>query len=307
MPLTAPIFDIKRYAVHDGPGIRTTFFLKGCPLRCLWCQNPESMDGRQVVAFAPQKCVGCGECARVCGKLDDTLRLPRAQCALCGDCVKVCYAGARSFAYTDYTPERILAIALEDEPFFRASGGGVTFSGGECLLHGAFMFEALKLCHDAGIHTTVDTCGAIPRQAFEAVLPYTNLFLYDIKLMDNARHLAYTGRENGEILKNAQALCRSGAQVVIRVPLIPGHTDAAEDVRAIGRFIRDALDMRVVRVELLPYNQLAQTKYGNQTAWTDGGLGEYPLPGLETQSPEYLSSLSDALMKLGVPVYCESL
>ncbi len=305
--MKAEIFDIKRYAVHDGPGIRTTFFLKGCPLRCLWCQNPESMHREQEILFTEIKCIGCGACQQVCGKLDPMLRIPREACTLCGKCVAACKTGARHFAARLLSPEEVTALACEDRVFYDLSGGGVTFSGGECLTHSHFMKQTLRLCKEAGLHTTVDTCGFVPLETFKQVLPLTNLFLYDIKVLDSTRHKEYTGKSNELILSNVKALALGGANLIIRVPLIPGYTDRPEDIKALGDFILKELKNRIVRVELLQYNRLAASKYGSTTIYTDGGPGEYPLPDLEPQTKEYISHLSHILSKMGIPVFCETL
>lgn len=305
--MKAEIFDIKRYAVHDGPGIRTTFFLKGCPLRCLWCQNPESMHRGQDILFTRIKCIGCGACLEACGKLDQTLRLPRELCTQCGSCVAACKTGARHFAAKLLSPEETAALALEDQIFYDLSGGGVTFSGGECLMHADFMEHTLRLCKESGLHTTVDTCGFVPFETFERILPFTDLFLYDIKVLDPARHKEYTGRSNELILSNVKALALKGASLIIRVPLIPGHTDSPKNMEALGAFILEELDNRILRVELLQYNRLAASKYGNTTIYTDGGPGEYPLPDLEPQTKEYISYLSSILAEKGICVFCETL
>ena len=306
MSVTAPFFDIKHFAVHDGPGIRTTFFLKGCPLHCLWCQNPESIDPRPAIAFTAVKCIGCGACAATCGKLDSSLRLPRRECSLCGSCVKACPTGAREFVSKSYTPDEVLEIALEQRPFFEASGGGVTFSGGECLTHPEFMSRTLELCSRSGISAAVDTCGAVSWECFIPILPYTSLFLYDIKVMDEARHRAYTGMDNRLILSNLKKLCAAGAKVIIRIPLIPGYTDSPEDIAATGRFIAEELGRKVVRVELLPYNPLAASKYGSRLIWSDCSYGEYPLPELKVQEAKTMEALADILHRMDIPVYAES-
>ena len=303
----ARIFDVKHYAVHDGPGIRTTFFLMGCPLRCLWCQNPESQKDETVITFTPMKCIGCGKCYEVCGKLNENLQLPREQCELCGKCVKVCHAGARAFGSKTWTPQEVVEKVLPEKVFFDTSDGGVTFSGGECMTHGSFMAEVLRLLKENGIHTTVDTCGAAPTENFEAVLPYTDLFLYDLKKMDPLLHKAYTGMDNQLILKNLELLCDYGANIIIRIPLIPGYTDHPEDMHATGAYIRDTLKNQIIRCELLPYNKLAGSKYGNKTIWSDYTLGDYPLPDMEPQSSAYIRELKEILELYGVTVYAESL
>lgn len=303
----ARIFDVKHYAVHDGPGIRTTFFLMGCPLRCLWCQNPESQKDETVITFTPMKCIGCGQCAAVCGKLDERLQLSRKGCTTCGQCVRVCHAGARAFGSNFRTPEQIVEQVLPEKLFFDVSGGGVTFSGGECLSHKDFMVQTLHLLKEQGIHTTVDTCGAVPAENMLAVLPDTDLFLYDLKQMDPELHRAYTGLDNRQILSNLELLCDRGANIIIRIPLIPGYTDREENLHATGAYIRDTLRHRILRCELLPYNKLAGSKYGNKTIWNDYTLGEYPLPDLEPQSKEQMRHLAGILEQYGVKVYAESL
>lgn len=303
----ANIFDIKRYAVHDGPGIRTTFFLKGCPLRCLWCQNPESMCPEQEIAITPIKCIGCGECRKACGKLDASCRLYKKDCTLCGNCVRACKTGARHFAANVMTPQEVVAAAVSDKLFYDLSSGGVTFSGGECLTHPAFMEETLRLCKEAGLHTTVDTCGFVPFETFERVLPFTDLFLYDIKITDPAKHKEYTGQSNALILSNLKALVERNANVIIRVPLIPGYTDRPEDISATGDFIVNELKNQIQRVELLQYNRLAASKYETPSVYIDGGIGAYPLPDLEPQSKDYIHKLKQILTEKGISVFCETL
>ncbi len=305
--MNALLFDIKHYAVHDGPGIRTTFFLKGCPLRCLWCQNPESISPRQEVMLTSMKCIGCGSCKSVCTKLNASLMLPQSACTQCGDCIRVCKTGARHFAAKSMTPQEVLKIALSDKVFYQESGGGVTFSGGECLTHSSFMEETLRLCKENGLHTTVDTCGAVPWSTFEQVLPYTDLFLYDLKLLDPLRHKQYTGMDNHLILHNIQKLVSSHASLIIRIPLIPSHTDLPEDLEATADFIVRKLNRRILRVELLQYNRLAASKYGNSTVYTDGGVGDYPLPSLEPQSRETMEGLREIFVKKEIPVFAEML
>lgn len=301
------IFDIKRFAVHDGPGIRTTFFLMGCPLHCLWCQNPESQKDESVITFTEMKCIGCGNCASVCKKVRENGQICREDCTLCGACVKACHTNARSFGSTWYTPEDILRTVLPEKVFFDSSGGGVTFSGGECMMHPDFLEHTLRLLRENGIHTAVDTCGAVPRPFFERIIPYTNLFLYDIKKMDPVLHKEYTGKDNRVILENLTYLTSAGASVIIRIPLIPGYTDSPEDIKAIGRFLSEDLSGKVIRCELLPYNNLAGSKYGNKTIWADYSLGDYPLPDLEPQSKEYVEKLAAILREYSLDVFSESL
>ncbi|MCQ2400982.1 MAG: glycyl-radical enzyme activating protein [Lachnospiraceae bacterium] len=301
------IFDVKHYAVHDGPGIRTTFFLMGCPLRCLWCQNPESQKDETVITFTQMKCIGCGKCVEVCGKLDRNLQLLKASCEMCGKCVKTCFAQARQFGSTYYTPEDVLKIVKDERIFFDSSKGGVTFSGGECMLHIDFLTETVRLLKENGIRSAIDTCGAVPKSSFERILPYADLYLYDIKKIDPALHKEYTGMDNTLILENLKFLTQNDANIIIRIPLIPGYTDSKEDIDAIGRFVRDDLNNKIIRCELLPYNKLAASKYGNKTIWSDYTLGDYPLPEMEPQSKEYISELAEILKSYGIEVFSESL
>ena len=302
------VFDVKHFAIHDGPGIRTTFFLKGCPLHCLWCQNPESMSPQQELMYAEKKCQHCGICGQVCEKIDpSTCRVAKAVCSGCGRCVEACPVGARKFAGRRMTPEELVEEAAEDLPFYRSSGGGITFSGGECLLYSDYLADVLPLCKDRGISVAIDTCGAVPWRNIETILPWADLFLYDVKLMDPVRHKAYTGVDNGIILENLRRLSRSGKDIIIRIPLIPGYTDHPEDVRKTAAFLKQELAVMPQRVELLPYNQLAEAKYQNQTAYADGGVGSYPLPGRKTQDQATLLELRDIVQSYGLPAFVESL
>lgn len=299
------IFDVKHYAVHDGPGIRTTFFTMGCPLRCLWCQNPESQKDETVITFTALRCIGCGNCARVCGKLKN-LQIRREDCLLCGKCADVCHADAKKYGSKLYSPEDILKKVLPEKLFF-ADDGGVTFSGGECMLHADFIAGTCRLLKENGIHSCIDTCGYVPQTSFEKVLPYADLFLYDLKKMDPEKHKEYTGVDNHLILDNLKYLCEKGARVIVRIPLIPGYTDSEEDMRQTAAFIRDALAGKIQRVELLPYNKLAASKYDSKTIWSDYSLGTYPLPEMEAQSAEYIQSLADIFTAAGICVFSESL
>ena len=304
---TARIFDVKHYSVHDGPGIRMTFFLMGCPLRCRWCQNPESQKDEQIITYTLLKCIGCGRCRMVCDRLDDHFMLPRDSCVLCGNCVKACPPHAREFGSREYTPEEVVKTAVAEKIFFDNSGGGVTFSGGECLTHSEFLAECLRLLKEKGIHTCIDTCGAVSWTAIERVLPWADLFLYDIKKINSEKHKEYTGMGNEQILSNLERLCEAGGEVIIRIPLIPGMTDQPEDMEQTARFITERLRGKIRRVELLPYNKLAGSKYGNKTIWTDYTLGEYSLGDLEPQTNEYVASLGEIFKNHGIAVFAEKL
>ena len=258
--MTGMIFALKRFAVHDGDGVRTTVFLKGCPLRCRWCHNPEGLKAEPQIAFYAHKCVSCGACTAVCpnGAQDAFPRyFNHDRCTACGKCVSVCPAEALELFGESVTPESLLPKLLEDRDFYKESGGGVTLSGGECLLQADFCAELLRLLTAEGIHPAVDTCGFVPWESIENVLPYTDLFLYDVKEISEAGHLADTGRSNVLILDNLRKLCAAGAQIEVRIPYIPEHNDGQID--SFGAFLQECGTIRSVR--LLPSHDYARTKY----------------------------------------------
>ena len=261
---TGLLMDVKRFAVHDGPGVRTTLFLKGCSLRCLWCHNPEGISPRPETAYYAHKCMNCGECARVCPsgaqRMDAGGRhvFEREMCVACGACEGACLGEAMKLFGRTVTVGEAEAIALEDRAFYDHSGGGVTVSGGEPLLQADFvraLFERLK---EQGVHTAVDTCGNVPWAAFESVLPFTDLFLFDVKHIDSAAHRALTGAGNERILDNLRRLSDAGARIEIRMPLVPGANDGTDTLERIGALL-GGLNVETMRV--LPYHALARSKY----------------------------------------------
>ena len=268
------VFDIQRFSVHDGPGIRTNIFLKGCGLRCLWCCNPESQEKQPVLLFDPELCIGCGNCVATCPTgaaaiVNGQLIMERGKCTGCGRCVDGCYADARSIKGVTMTAETVMEEILKDQAFYRNSRGGVTFSGGEPLLHPEFVREIMEKCHARGIHTAVETCGFVPWESFETVLPYTDLFLYDVKHVGSDKHRAYTGQGNELILRNLYQLSRRGAEIVIRVPVIPTFN---MDRETLGQIIALAESLNVQRIDLLPYHRYASGKYRllGRTYWSPG-------------------------------------
>ena len=245
------IFDIERNSYVDGPGIRTTVFFKGCNLRCAWCHNPESQSPKPQMLFYRDKCKGCGKCKAICPT--------PGHCTLCGKCTFYCPADARKVCGKEYTVEEVLSEVLKDKAFYDNSGGGVTFSGGECMLQVDFLTEILKKCKENGIHTAVDTAGHVPFAFFEKVLPYTDLFLYDIKVMDPEKHKTYVGADNTLILENLKKLLNTGANIWIRIPVIGGINDSIEEMQKVKEFL--TLWGKPQKVELLPYHAMGEHKY----------------------------------------------
>lgn len=260
--MKARISDIKRFAVHDGDGIRTTVFFKGCSLRCVWCHNPEGISFEPQIAYYENKCIGCGECAGICTHgghiLTDTEhRYNRDTCIGCGTCTTVCLGSAITFYGKEVSVEELLPLLLEDRDFYETSGGGVTLSGGECLMQADFCGELLHRLKEEGIHTAVDTCGFISRTALDAVIPWTDVFLYDLKAFDEDVHIRCTGQSNRLILDNLQYLDSLGAQIEIRIPYVPGYNDNQMD--KIAGFVKTLQNVRKVKV--LPYHNYAGSKY----------------------------------------------
>ncbi len=230
MSVKGNVFEIRRFAVHDGNGIRTTIFLKGCPLRCIWCHNPEGLARDGELAFFDKRCIGCGACVNVCGTGAHTLErgghiYERDLCVGCGKCADVCVENAVVFYGREYSVKELLDIALTDKDFYDATGGGVTLSGGECLLQADFCAALLKKLKENGINTAVDTCGAVSRRAIEQVLPYTDMFLYDIKAYDEEVHIRCTGSTNRRIIENLKIIDGYAKPTEIRFPLVPGYND----------------------------------------------------------------------------------
>ena len=254
------VFNLQKYSLHDGPGIRTTVFLKGCPLECAWCHNPESVSTQPELILLESRCIVCGECRRACpfgtaADQDQDAPQPVTMdcCTLCGACADACPAAAREVVGRAYTSAELMPLLLQDRVFYEESGGGVTFSGGEPLLQFEFLLQMLSACRGERLHTAVDTSGMCPTAHLMAVAPLTDLFLFDIKLVDSARHRQFTGASNELILENLRVLNSVHGNIWVRIPVIPGINDAQGDLEAAAGIAASLAGVR--QVNLLPYHR----------------------------------------------------
>jgi pyruvate formate lyase activating enzyme len=298
--LTGTIFDIRRFSIHDGPGLRTTVFFKGCPLRCQWCHNPESQHRRLERMFWAERCLHCQSCIASCSQ--GAIRWDGVQvvtddqkCTLSGACVETCYADARQIAGRKMTVVKVLSEIQRDLAFYDGSGqrGGATFSGGEPLLQPDFLMALLVACQTSEIHTALDTSGFATWEVLDRVRPLVDLFLYDVKLMHPGRHRKFTGAFNTRILENLQRLAKHGHNIIVRVPIIPGINDDLENLRATGAFA--AALGGLGRVDLLPYHYAAMSKYERLHR-------TYKLPSVQTPSEERMSEIARIFEGFGLQV-----
>jgi pyruvate formate lyase activating enzyme len=269
------VFNIQRYSVHDGPGIRTTVFLKGCPLECAWCHNPEGISPRREMIVLEGRCIACGECRRVCAFAAENggagpLPAINGRCTWCGACIDACPTGARQVMGREMSVSDVLAEVRKDRVFFDESRGGVTFSGGEPLMQPEFLAALLSACQAEGLHTAVDTCGMARTEQLLAIAANVDLFLFDLKLMDDARHRQYTGVSNQLILENLRALGRVHSQIWVRVPLVPGVNDDEASLESMARFAASVPGVRQVNV--LPFHRtgLPKARRVGRTARLEG-------------------------------------
>jgi pyruvate formate lyase activating enzyme len=300
VPVKGRIFDIKKFAVHDGPGIRTTVFFKGCPLKCWWCHNPESIRPKPELVLFENKCIHCNECFQVClqkahEKLQDGSRIYHQElCILCGECVEVCYAEALVMEGREVTVEEVMIELRKDLPFYENSGGGITLSGGEPTLQGKFILALLKQCKAESLHTAMDTCGQTQWKTFEKLLPYVDLVLYDLKHMDRVEHKIHTGVSNELIRENLKKIDACDVPIEIRIPIIPGINDAKENILRTTQFLIGIKNIR--RVELLPYHNLGESKYRR--------LGmEYQLNNLKSPDKEQMNEIVEWMRPSGLEVH----
>lgn len=298
---TGIVWDIRKYSLHDGPGIRTTVFLKGCPLACRWCCNPESHAADPELVWIREKCRSCGTCVEVCARSAITVdqsgrrHIDRIRCDVCGECATRCPAEAMTVVGRIMGVDEVLREVGQDAIFYSRSGGGLTLSGGEPLAQAAFAAELLRRYKGdyGGFHTTVETCGEAAWEDLALVAPHVDLFLYDIKHMDGFEHRRLTGAGNERILENAARLAASGVSVIVRLPLVPGVNDDEHNLRRTAEFARSVL--RVDRLDLLPYHRLGEPKYSR--------LGRsYQLAGVSPASDADLTAARRVLEACGMRV-----
>jgi len=291
------IINIQKYSVHDGPGIRTTVFLKGCPLSCWWCHNPESQNPNHEIMFFEERCTGCGVCVKRCPKkaismVNNAPTVEESNCIFCGKCADFCPNNAREYVGKNMTVQELMKEIIKDEVFYEESNGGVTFSGGEPLIQGEFLYEVLKSCKERGIHTAVDTCGCAAWEKLEKISEKVDLFLYDLKLMNNERHKKYTGTENVIILENLKRLSAKGANIFVRMPIISGINADDEHIDEAVKFLSN---INVIQVNLLPYHKMGMDKYRRLK------MG-YKLSGMEKPSEERMSKIVEEFRANGFKV-----
>ena len=292
------VFDVQRFAIHDGPGIRTLVFLKGCPLRCWWCQNPEGLSTAKSLWYFEYKCIQSKRCVPACPlsalSLDgDGLVVNHSACDGCALCVEACPSGALSIAGREVTAEELVREIEKDTLLFDNSGGGVTFSGGEPLFQPAFLKELLVLCRSRGIHTALETSGQAPTRTFESIIDYVDFFLFDLKLIDDSDHRKYTGVSNSLIKKNLETLAeRRGRDVILRFPVITGINDTEKNVEEFQSFARSLRG--ISEVDLLPYHDVSE-KYRRL------GLS-YKMGAQAAPSAEKLNHIRKRLEEIGLKV-----
>lgn len=260
----AYISNIQRFSVDDGPGIRTTVFFKGCNLKCRWCHNPECIPAHPSLQFVEKSCAGCGRCIEVCPREVHSIVGPRhlvkyTSCVACGKCVDACLSDALSIVGKVYDPDALLDILKKDMPYYARSGGGVTFSGGEPMLQLDYLQTMLQKCKESGLHTAVDTAGNVPYENFQQVMPYTDIFLYDIKLFDSEKHRDATAVPNERILSNLKQLTADGARVIVRTPVIMEINGDFKELEDIAGFLGSLSGIELV--QLLPYHSYGVGKY----------------------------------------------
>jgi pyruvate formate lyase activating enzyme len=298
-PLTAPIFDVQRFSIHDGPGIRTLVFFKGCNLRCAWCQNPESQEVAPLVCFYESRCAKCFRCATVCMEgaiAGEGYRVDHDRCNFCLACTLACPHGALRPIGEYLTPEQLFERLARDRPYYESSGGGVTFSGGEPALYPEFMDRVLTLCRDRKIHAALETCGMFSYKRCAPVFAKLQLIYFDLKLIDDARHKKLTGQSNARILENARRLVADGYPVEFRLTLVPGITDRNDNLEAIVRFLKE---LKREGLHLLGYHNMGEAKI-------DIIRGQQEKLGLESYTHDHLLDVMKWFEQRGIASLCEA-
>ncbi len=260
------LFEIQKMSTEDGPGIRTTIFMKICPLRCVWCHNPESWLKEPSIQWFNVKCIGCGSCVDVCKQhaltLDEQgIHIDRDKCIACGDCVEACPSTALRKLGEYWDVEDLVKEVAKDRAYYVKSGGGVTASGGEAAVQVDFIVDFFKRCKEEGIHTALDLTGFLPKETYQKIFPYVDLWLYDLKEIDEKKHIQFTNVSNKTILENIKWLVSENQRIWVRTPIIPTFTATEENIRGIGNFIVNELDNKIERWDLLAYNNLAKAKF----------------------------------------------
>jgi pyruvate formate lyase activating enzyme len=296
--MTGIVTDIQRFSIHDGPGIRTTVFLKGCNMCCRWCHNPETIGPRPQIQLFPDKCIGCGACLEACTRgahvqAGGAKEFRRELCLACGQCAKTCYAEAIVLVGKDMTAGEVVAEVMQDREFYKNSGGGVTVSGGEPLFQVEFTHEILRLCRERGLHTAVESNMAWPWKRVTPILPLTDLVIVDIKLMNGEAHREWTGLPNDTVLANAERLSRQKVDLIVRTPVIPGVNDTPEEIDRIAAFI--APFENLLYYELLPFHPMGTGKYRS--------LGmEWKMGDLKRPANEQVLALAAVARRRGITV-----
>ncbi len=309
------VTNIQRFSIHDGPGIRTTVFLKGCNLRCFWCHNPETLEPKPQLQIFPSRCIACGECFKRCPhgahelvSVPETVGVQggsasasesvgkrrvfhRELCEACGRCAETCYAEALVLVGQCKSVEEVVEEVLRDRPFYETSNGGVTLSGGEPLLQRDFSYAILERCKQEGVHTAIETAANFPWERVASILPVTDLIMMDIKLMDSARHREYTGVPNERILDNALRLGQQPQPLIVRTPIIPGVNDNAEDVAAIAEFVAKLPNL--LYYELLPFHPMGSGKYDSLDM-------DYRARNLKSPPREHMDRLVEVAQRSGI-------
>jgi pyruvate formate lyase activating enzyme len=294
---TGMIFDIKRYAINDGPGIRTAIFFKGCPLDCWWCHNPEGQSSQPQLMFRSNRCKALKDCIKACPInaihwANESITDWDA-CDDCGLCAEVCYPGAREMVGHTVSVNQLMDEIKRDIPYYDQSGGGVTFTGGEPMFQREFLHASLIISKDQGIHTTVDTSGYASLEAFESIYPLVDLFLYDLKLMDELKHIKYTSVSNKVILENLRMLSESKAHIIVRIPLVPGVNDDKENIEQSAEYLAGL--PTIDGIELMPYHEIGLAKYP--------ALGmEYKLKDTRPSGNQHIKEIENIFSRYHLPI-----